>query len=74
VAKWTDLTLKKIEDERAREFIWENQRRRDMIRYGSFFDETWFYKTTVTERWRGIFPIPSIQMTNNPNLVQNPNY
>lgn len=43
--EWSDLTLQKIEEERAREFIWENQRRRDMIRFGSFFNNTWFYKT-----------------------------
>lgn len=72
--KWTELSLQKIEDERAREFIWENQRRRDMIRFGSYFNNTWFYKTNKTEKWRGIYPIPAIQITNNPNLKQNPNY
>lgn len=74
LSDWDELTLKKIEEERAREFIWENQRRRDMIRFGSYFTDTWFYKTTVTEKWRGIYPIPAIQLNNNPNLVQNPNY
>lgn len=74
LADWDELTLKKIEEERAREFIWENQRRRDMIRFGSYFTDTWFYKTTVTEEWRGIYPIPAIQLNNNPNLEQNPNY
>ena len=58
----------------AYEFIWENQRRRDMIRFGSYFTDTWFYKTGVTEEWRGIYPIPAIQLNNNPNLKQNPNY
>ena len=74
--EWTadDLTLDNIEDERAREFIWENQRRRDMIRFGSFFSDTWFYKETTTEEWRGIYPIPNTQLNNNPNLVQNPGY
>ncbi len=74
LSDWDELTLKKIEEERAREFIWENQRRRDMIRFGSYFTDTWFYKSTVTEKWRGIYPIPAIQLTNNPNLEQNPNY
>lgn len=74
LADWDELTLKKIEEERAREFIWENQRRRDMIRFGSYFTDIWFYKTTVTEEWRGIYPIPAIQLNNNPNLEQNPNY
>lgn len=35
-APFTELSLDKIEKERAREFIWENQRRKDMIRFGSF--------------------------------------
>ena len=75
-SEWTsdDLTLDNIEDERAREFIWENQRRRDMIRFGSYFNDTWFPKETVTEEWRGIYPIPTAQLNSNPNLVQNPGY
>lgn len=68
------LTLKNIEEERAREFIWEGQRRRDMIRFGSYFTETWTFKTTQTPTWRGIYPIPAEQITANPNLKQNPNY
>lgn len=74
LSDWDGLTLKRIEEERAREFIWENQRRRDMIRFGSYFTDTWFNKTTVTEAWRGIYPIPAIQLNNNPNLEQNPKY
>jgi len=71
---WTDLSLQKIEDERAREFIWEGQRRRDMIRFGDFFTGKWFYKTTTTEDWRGIYPIPDYELQNNPKLKQNTNY
>ncbi|MDB5249433.1 MAG: outer membrane protein SusD [Segetibacter sp.] len=70
----TSLTLKNIEDERAREFIWEGHRRRDMIRFGTYFTGTWKFKTTVTEPWRAIYPIPAAQINANPNLVQNPNY
>lgn len=70
----TSLTLKNIEDERAREFIWEGHRRRDMIRFGTYFTGTWKFKTTVTEQWRGIYPIPAAQINANPNLKQNPNY
>ena len=68
------LTLKDIENERAREFIWEGHRRRDMIRFGSYFTGTWAFKTTQTPTWRGIYPIPQEQLTANPNLKQNPNY
>lgn len=70
----TNLTLKDIEDERAREFIWEGHRRRDMIRFGTYFTGTWKFKTTVTEQWRGIYPIPAAEINANPNLVQNANY
>jgi hypothetical protein len=71
---FTDLSLKKIENERAREFIWEGYRRRDMIRFGSYFNTTWSFKETITPEWRGIYPIPAIQLSSNPNLDQNPNY
>ena len=71
---FTTIDLQKIEDERARELIWEGYRRRDMIRFGSYFNSTWEFKETVTPEWRGIYPIPAIQLSSNPNLVQNPNY
>ena len=68
------LTLKDIENERARELIWEGHRRRDMIRFGTYFTGTWKFKTTQTETFRGIYPIPAEQLTANPNLVQNQGY
>lgn len=71
---FTSLDLGKIEDERAREFIWENQRRKDMIRFGSYFTQKTFYADGNTEPWRGIYPIPQQQRNANPNLEQNPNY
>jgi len=70
----TALTLQDIEDERSRELIWEGQRRRDMIRFGDFFTSTWEFKTTVTPATGGLYPIPSSQIANNPNLKQNPGY
>jgi starch-binding outer membrane protein, SusD/RagB family len=77
-AAWTELSLKKIEQERAREFIWEGKRRQDMIRFETYFTDTWFFKQTVedatTDAWKGIYPIPAIQLTNNPNLTQNTGY
>jgi hypothetical protein len=68
------LTLKNLEEERAREFIWEGQRRRDMIRFGSYFTGTWAFKTGQTETFRGIYPIPAEQITANPKLDQNTGY
>ncbi|RKD86458.1 RagB/SusD family nutrient uptake outer membrane protein [Mangrovibacterium diazotrophicum] len=74
----TSLTLDDIDKERARELIWEGKRRADMIRFGTYFTSTWFYKQNVedpvADAWRGLYPIPDIQITNNPNLVQNPGY
>lgn len=68
------ITLKNLEEERARELIWEGHRRRDMIRFGTYFTGTWAFKTAQTELFRGIYPIPAEQMTANPNLKQNPGY
>ncbi|CAN5370833.1 RagB/SusD family nutrient uptake outer membrane protein [soil metagenome] len=68
------LTLQNIEDERAREFLWEGSRRTDMIRFGDYFTGTWAFKTTVTAPFRKIYAIPNQQIAANPNLVQNPGY
>lgn len=69
-----NLFIQDIEDERAREFLWEGCRRTDMIRFGDYFTRTWPFKTTVTEKFRAIYPIPDEQLVNNPKLVQNPGY
>lgn len=69
------LTLDAIEVERANEFIWEGQRRRDMQRFGSFFTFTDWYKTKPdANRNTMFFPIPQQQLAANPNLKQNPGY
>lgn len=70
-----ELTLPAIEKERANEFIWEGQRRRDMQRFGTFFTYTDWYKTTPDkDQNTKFFPIPQQQLAANPNLVQNPGY
>jgi hypothetical protein len=66
--------LKDIEEERARELLWEGHRRRDMIRFGTYFTGTWKFKTTVTPTFRGLYPIPAQQLIANRNLTQNPGY
>lgn len=68
------LTLKDIEDERGREFIWEGHRRRDMIRFGDYFTGKWTFKTTTDAAEKGLYPIPADQLATNPNLKQNPGY
>lgn len=70
----TSITLQVIEDERAREFLWEGCRRTDMIRFGDYFTGTWPFKTTQTEAFRKLYPIPFAQLVANPNLKQNPGY
>ena len=70
----TALTLQDIEDERAREFIWEGNRRTDMIRFGDYFTGTWPFKTTQTAAFHKLYPIPNQQLVANPNLSQNAGY
>lgn len=73
-AQLSNINLELIEEERAREFIWEGHRRRDMIRFGSYFNDTWAFKPNTTEMFRAIYPIPQEQLIANPNLSQNPGY
>lgn len=75
------LNLDLILDERARELYWEGHRRTDLIRYGRFVEGTylWPWKGGVkdgkaVEAFRTLFPLPSADVTSNPNLVQNPGY
>ncbi|MHC3021746.1 RagB/SusD family nutrient uptake outer membrane protein, partial [Klebsiella pneumoniae] len=77
----SDLTLDFILDERARELYWEAHRRTDLIRFGKFSTGTyhWPWKGnvpdgTATSAHLNIFPIPSADVTANPNLVQNDDY
>ncbi|MEP6675061.1 MAG: RagB/SusD family nutrient uptake outer membrane protein [Ferruginibacter sp.] len=76
-----DLTTDFILDERARELFWEGQRRTDLIRYNKFTTGAylWAWKggvasgTAVADKYN-LFPIPSTDLSANPNLVQNPGY
>jgi len=75
------LTLPYIISERGRELFWECFRRTDLIRFGQFTTSSylWAWKggvrngTAVDSKYN-IFPIPSIDLSANPNLVQNPGY
>ncbi len=75
------LNLDYIIDERGRELYWECQRRTDLIRFGRFSSGTYVWP------WKGadkngvavpatynLFPIPSSDVSANPNLKQNPGY
>ncbi|GGG04389.1 RagB/SusD family nutrient uptake outer membrane protein [Pontibacter amylolyticus] len=75
------LTLDFIINERARELKWEGHRRTDLIRFNRFTSATyvWPWKGGVpegkgVEEFRSLYPIPSTDLTANPNLTQNPGY
>jgi len=77
----TSIDLPFIIDERARELYWEGHRRTDLIRFKMFTtsDYLWPWKgkiaegTATNDRYN-LFPIPSADITANPNLVQNQGY
>lgn len=74
----TAPTLQDILDERGREFITENWRRNDLIRFGKFEDEWGFHKkgfnTARFDKTCRIFPIPTSVLNLNTNWEQNPGY
>ncbi len=76
-----ELTLDFILDERGRELYYEAFRRTDLIRYGKFTTAAylWAWKggvlggTAVADKYN-IFPLPSTDLSANPNLIQNNGY
>lgn len=73
---WTiaDLTLQNLYEERNREFTWEGWARQDAIRFGTFGNARKPGKSADPDKHLEIFPIPSPQISANPNLKQNPGY
>ena len=77
----SQLNLDFILDERARELYWEGFRRTDLIRYNRFVESSylWPWKGGVrggtnVDAFRRLYPIPSADISSNPNLVQNAGY
>ncbi|TYR32196.1 RagB/SusD family nutrient uptake outer membrane protein [Sphingobacterium phlebotomi] len=73
----TAPTLEDLLDERAREFTDESWRRNDLIRFGKFEDDWGFrslYPAGRTEKYRRIFPIPTLVMNVNTKWNQNDGY
>ena len=71
-ANLSSLDLTSMLDERGRELWWEGWRRPDQIRFGTFLDAG-AQKPSSGATFL-LFPIPSIAIGGNPNLVQNPGY
>lgn len=75
------LNLDFILDERGRELYYEAHRRTDLIRHNKFVTSNylWAWKGGIPEgrsvdaKYK-IFPIPSTDLSSNPNLVQNQGY
>jgi hypothetical protein len=61
-------------DEWGREFLGENRRRTDLIRWGVFNSGTWWDKQPDGDNHTAIFPIGRDILGANPQLVQNPGY
>ncbi|GAA5224768.1 RagB/SusD family nutrient uptake outer membrane protein [Membranihabitans marinus] len=66
------LSDEEILAERGRELYWENWRRSDQIRFGTFSNQ-WQEKTNE-DKYRVLFPIPQQALDSNPNFVQNAGY
>lgn len=77
----SDLTLDFILDERSRELHWEAHRRQDLIRYNRYTggNYNWAWKGNGSNGISipahfDLYPIPSLSLSSNPNLTQNPGY
>jgi starch-binding outer membrane protein, SusD/RagB family len=75
------LNLNFLLNERSRELHWEGYRRTDLIRFGKFTDASYgwpwkggSYTGGNLQDYKTVFPIPSSDLTANPNLTQNAGY
>lgn len=80
-SKLNALSLETLCDEWSREFFFEGRRRTDLIRFGFYggSDYNWEWKggsmagTKFSANYN-LFPIPTTDLTANPNLEQNTGY
>jgi hypothetical protein len=77
----TSINTAFILDERGRELYWEGHRRTDLVRFTRFTDASylWPFKGGVASGTgvsanRRIYPIPSSEISSNPNIKQNTGY
>jgi len=78
---YSTVSLDDIVNERSKELYWECTRRTDLIRYNKFTgsDLLWSFKGGTTDgssvdNFRNLYPLPTYDIVNNPNLVQNSGY
>ena len=67
------IDLPKMLQERGRELYLEGWRRNDLIRFGAFNSPTQG-RTSASEGYKVVYPIPTIALSSNPNLKQNFGY
>lgn len=70
----SQLNDQEMLDEWGREFLGENRRRTDLIRWGVFNTGTWWDKKPDGDKHTEIFPIGRDIMNVNPQFKQNPGY
>ncbi|MEO6682488.1 MAG: RagB/SusD family nutrient uptake outer membrane protein [Ginsengibacter sp.] len=77
----SSINLDFILDERARELYWEGYRRTDLIRFGKFTTSAYLWpwkggvkSGTSVGAYRNLYPLPSKDLSSNPNLNQHANY
>jgi hypothetical protein len=73
VSSLATVDLTALLAERGRELYLEAWRRNDLVRYEKFNDPV-IERTTKSEPFRVLFPIPNIALSSNPNLKQNFGY
>lgn len=67
------VTLAQLLSERGRELYLEGWRRNDLIRFGKFNDPDQA-RTSKSDGYKVVYPIPTIALSSNPNLKQNFGY
>lgn len=69
-----NIDLDFIDQELRREFVFEDHRRTDNIRFGTFFDAWWAKDADPADKHTAIFPIPAQELSKNNKLKQNSGY
>jgi hypothetical protein len=67
------VNLDNLLAERGRELYLEGWRRNDMVRFGKF-NAPMQERPQASDPTKVVFPIPTIALSSNPNLKQNPGY